>query len=157
MRANEHADAVAWTQRALELNPGDAESYAWLANVLSHVGRSHEALEQLDRAMRLDPLHPPLWDFYIGRALLHIGRYEEALASLETCIRRAPAFYPAQRYRASALAQLKREAEARAAFPDPALPGSYGSIGEIRLCECYAAGVEFDRYIEGLRRAGLPE
>ena len=86
LRAREHADAVTWTQRAVALNPGEAESYAWLANVLSFVGRSAEALEQLAHATRLDPLHPPLWDFYIGRALVHLGRYEEALTSLDTCI-----------------------------------------------------------------------
>jgi adenylate cyclase len=44
LRARQYADAVTWTQRAVALNPGEAESYAWLANVLSYVGRSAEAL-----------------------------------------------------------------------------------------------------------------
>jgi adenylate cyclase len=79
LRADEHAEAIRWSQRAVALNPGEAESYAWLANVLSYAGRSAEALEQLEHARRLDPLHPPLWDFYLGRALLHLGRYQEAL------------------------------------------------------------------------------
>ena len=75
LRAREYVDAVMWAQRAVMLNPGEAESYAWLANVFSYVGRSAEALEQLSHARQLDPLHPPLWDFYIGRALLHVGQY----------------------------------------------------------------------------------
>ena len=75
LRAREYADAVMWAERAVMLNPGEVESYAWLANVLSYVGRSAEALEQLSHARQLDPLHPPLWDFYIGRALLHVGQY----------------------------------------------------------------------------------
>ena len=74
LRAREYADAVMWAERAVMLNPGEVESYAWLANVLSYVGRSAEALEQLSHARQLDPLHPPLWDFYIGRALLHVGQ-----------------------------------------------------------------------------------
>ena len=41
--------------------------------------------EQLAHARRLDPLYPPLWDFYIGRALLHLGRYEEAASSSDLC------------------------------------------------------------------------
>ena len=36
LRADEHAEAIRWSQRAVVLNPGEAESYAWLANVLSY-------------------------------------------------------------------------------------------------------------------------
>jgi len=157
LRACEHADAVTWTQRALALNPGEAESYAWLANVLSHVGRSAEALQQLTHATRLDPIHPALWDFYIGRALLHLGRYEAALVSLDTCLRRAPFFGAIQRYRAAALAHLGRPEEARAALPAPATPGNYQTIGDIKRWGSYRESIEFDRFIGGLRRAGLPE
>ena len=92
-------EAVTWAERAVALNPGEAESYAWLANVLSYVGRSAEALEQLAHARRLDPLHPPLWDFYTGRALLHLGRYEEALTWFEACSRRTPFLSNWRRYR----------------------------------------------------------
>ena len=154
LRAREHADAVTWTQRAVALNPGEAESYAWLANVLSYVGRSAEALEQLAHAMRLDPLHPPLWDFYTGRALVHLGRYEEALTSLDTALRRAPFFGHIQLYKAAAWAHLGRPDEARAALSVPAL---YASIGDLRRLDSYMESIEFDRFIEGLRKAGLPE
>ncbi|HME19774.1 MAG TPA: adenylate/guanylate cyclase domain-containing protein [Acetobacteraceae bacterium] len=157
LRAREHADAVAWSRRAVALNPGEAESYAWLANVLSYVGRSAEALEQLEHARRLDPLHPPLWDFYIGRALVHLGRYEEALPWLEACARRALTFGHWRRYLAAALAQLGRLDEARTALPDATATQAYVSIGEIRGSDSYLEGTEFDRLIDGLRKAGLPE
>ena len=129
LRAREHAEAVTWTQRAVALNPGEAESYAWLANVLSFVGRPAEALEQLAHAMRLDPLHPPLWDFYTGRALVHLGRYEDALVSLDTALRRAPFFGHIQLYKAAAWAHLGRPDEARAALSATAL---YASIADLR-------------------------
>ena len=154
LRSREYADAITWMQRAVALNPGEAESYAWLANVLSYVGRSTEALEQLAHATRLDPLHPPLWDFYIGRALLHLGRYQEALTSLDTAFRRAPFFGHIQLYRAAALAHLGRPDEAQAVLAVPAL---YPSIGDIRRFDSYMASSEFDRFIEGLRKARLPE
>ena len=159
LRADEHAEAIRWSQRAVALNPGEAESYAWLANVLSYAGRSAEALEQLEHARRLDPLHPPLWDFYIGRALLHLGRYQEALAWLETCSRRAPyfAFGHARIYTAATLAQLGRLEEARAALPGPQGAKGYASIGEILRTGSYLASIERDQLIEGLRKAGFPE
>ena len=97
--------AVTWAERAVALNPGEAESHAWLANVLSYVGRSAEALEQIAHAIRLDPLYPPLWEFYKGRALLHLGQYEEALASFEVCARRGLSFHW-RLHMVAALAQL---------------------------------------------------
>jgi TolB-like protein len=143
LRAREHA--------------GDPESHAWLANVLSYVGRSAEAMDHLAAAKRLDPFHPPLWDFYIGRALLHLGRYEEALVSLDACLRRASFLGNMQRYKAAALAQLGRREEAHAVMPAPTSPGNYVSIAEVRRWDAYVESIEFDRFIEGLRMAGLPE
>ena len=157
LRAGEHADAVMWSRRGLELNPGEAGGHAWLANVLSYVGRSAEALEQLDYARRLDPLQPLLWDFYIGRALLNLGRYEEALPWLEACVRRASALGHFWRYLAAALAQLGRLEEARSALLSAPSKFFYQSIYDFRHYEAYLDGVEFERLIEGLRKAGLPE
>jgi tetratricopeptide (TPR) repeat protein len=114
-------------------------------------------------SLALQSLHPPLWDFYTGRALFHLGRYEEALTWFETCSRRTP-FLSNWRllsnwrcHLAATLAQLGRLDEARAAMPDPALPQTYATIGEIRRPDAYLETVEFDRFIEGLRKAGLPE
>ena len=122
------------------------------------MGRSAEALKQLANARRLDPLYPPLWDFYTGRALFHLGRYEEALTWFETCSRRTPFLSNWRRHLAATLAQLGRvDDEVRAAMPNPALPQTYATIGEIRRLDAYLETVEFDRFIEGLRKAGLPE
>jgi len=157
LRAREYRDAVTWTRRAVELNPGEAESHAWLANVLSYVGRSAEALEQLDYARRLDPLQPPLWDFYIGRALVHLGRYEEALPWLEASVRRVLTFGHWWHYVAAALAQLGRLEEARSALLAATSFRIFESIDEFRRYGDYLDSVEFERLIEGLRKAGLPE
>jgi adenylate cyclase len=115
LRAREHADAVIWAERAVALNPGEAESHAWLANVLSYVGRSTEALEQITHAVRLDPLFPPLWEFYKGRALLHLGHCEEALDSFEVCARRGLSFHW-RLYMVATLAQLGQQDEASKAL-----------------------------------------
>ena len=156
LRVREHADALAWAERAVSLNPGEPESYLWLANVLSYVGRSAEALEQLGHAQRLDPLHSPLWDLYAGRALLHVGRYAEAVTRLEAGLRRTP-LPRMQRWKAAALAHLGRLDEARATLPDPTLTPGHASIRAILRLESYLESAEFERFIDGLRKAGLPE
>jgi adenylate cyclase len=158
LRAREHSDAVVRLERAVALNPGDAESHAWLANVLSYVGRSAEALDQLAHAIRLDPLYPPLWDFYVGRALLHLGRYHEAVDRLAICERRGLTVgWHWRRYLAAALAHSGRLDEAHAALAEVAALQGYGSIREIYRSDSYMESVELDRLVEGLRKAGLPE
>ena len=158
LRARQHSDAVMWSERAVALNPGEAESHAWLANVLSYVGRSAEALDQLAHAIRLDPLYPPLWDFYLGRALLHLGRYDEAADRLATCERRGLTVGRHwRRYLAAALAHLGRLDEAQAALTEAAALQGYGSIREIYRSDSYVESVELDRLVEGLRKAGVPE
>ena len=61
------------------------------------------------------------------------------------------------RYLAAALAQLGRLEEARSALLSATSGGFYQSIDEFRHYEAYLGGVEFDRLIESLRKAGLPE
>jgi hypothetical protein len=62
-----------------------------------------------------------------------------------------------QSYKSAALAHLGRLDEARAALPAPGSPGYYVSIGDIRRWDSYMENIEFDRFIAGLRAAGLPE
>jgi hypothetical protein len=135
------------------LNPGEAESYAWLANVLSYAGRSAEALEQLEHA------RPSIrrCGTSISRALVHLGRYEDSLPWLAACGRRAPGFAHRLRYQASALAHLGRLDDVRVALADPTVTDGYASIGDICRFESFVEGIELDRLIEGLRAAGFPE
>jgi hypothetical protein len=57
----------------------------------------------------------------------------------------------------AAFAQLGRQDEARVILQDPAATRTYASIGEIRRFESYLDSIESDRFIAGLRVAGLPE
>jgi hypothetical protein len=52
---------------------------------------------------------------------------------------------------------LGRLDQARGALPNPGSPQTYASIGEIRRLDSYLESIEFDRFVEGLRKAGLPE
>jgi hypothetical protein len=57
-----------------------------------------------------------------------------------------------------ALAQLGRLDEARTALPTAESPGYvFADIGDVHRWDSYLDSSEFDRFIEGLRRAGLPE
>jgi TolB-like protein len=69
-------------QRALQLNPHDDRIVCQMGELLTYFGRSEEALEWIEKAIRLNPYHPDsyLWEY--GRALYDVGRWSEGLAAL---------------------------------------------------------------------------
>jgi tetratricopeptide (TPR) repeat protein len=66
--------------RGIELNPSDANGHLFFSNsFLSPFGRHDEAIAEMKRAIRLDPLSPPI-DSFLGRTYLWARRYNDALA-----------------------------------------------------------------------------
>jgi TolB-like protein/DNA-binding winged helix-turn-helix (wHTH) protein len=78
--------------RGIELNPSDANGHLFFSNsFLSPFGRHDEAIAEMKRAIRLDPLSPPI-DSFLGRTYLWARRYNDALAQWQHCIQRFPNF-----------------------------------------------------------------
>jgi TolB-like protein/Tfp pilus assembly protein PilF len=70
-------------KRAVELNPYDAESVDQMGYLLTLRGRPLEALAWLERAVRLDPLHPPWYDYDRSLALYSLGDYRGAAIAID--------------------------------------------------------------------------
>jgi len=66
--SHEHEEAITKAQRAIALDPNDANSYLAIAYALIHAGRPEEALDFLKTAMRLDPNYPAYYLFVLGLA-----------------------------------------------------------------------------------------
>ena len=65
-------------QRAVELNPNDADAHRLYGDFLAAMGRFDQAIAEKRRAESLDPLSiNASWD--VGRALYYAGRYDEAI------------------------------------------------------------------------------
>ena len=69
--------------RALALNPNDADVVAVFANILVYWGRWREALTWIDTAKRLNPLPPNLYHWYHALALYSGREYEQAVKVLK--------------------------------------------------------------------------
>jgi adenylate cyclase len=82
--------ALAEGERAIALDPNDADSYAWQAEALNFAGRPKEALRMVEQAMRLNPRYPPFYLFHFGWASQSTGRYAEAVAAQKAVISRNP-------------------------------------------------------------------
>ncbi len=90
--AREHDLALAEAIRALELNPSNAHGYSVVGAVYVQLGQADKAIENLEKAMRLNP-HDPKLNLsvsYMGRAHFTARRYEEALEWMRKAIERNP-------------------------------------------------------------------
>jgi TolB-like protein/Flp pilus assembly protein TadD len=155
--AGEHDTASDSIDRALILNPNSA--HAWSARGYVSCFRSlpAPAIEAFQRAMRLSPLDPFGWSFIGGLAFAHLAaeRYEEAIEWADRCLREQPRYSALYRAKVVAYAHLGRMSEARGALArllelQPGL--TIRTLALPNLVPELAAV-----YIEGLRKAGLPE
>ncbi|MBD9373330.1 hypothetical protein IB238_11940 [Rhizobium sp. ARZ01] len=84
----EHAAAEQHLHRSLDLNPYDADTLAQMGYLLTMRGRASEAWEWMERAARLNPIHPQ-WYHYDRSILLYAtGEYRKAaeeLVSIPQC------------------------------------------------------------------------
>ena len=79
----QYDQALAEMERAVALAPTEAGSYATLAEVLSRIGRTEDALEAAAQALRLKPIIADAPLSSVGAAYAVAGRYEEARAPLQ--------------------------------------------------------------------------
>jgi adenylate cyclase len=158
--AGERVVAAAAIDRALLLNPNSA--HAWMARGYAsmNLDQAGAAIEALERAMRLSPLDRLRRAFTNGIAGAHLGagRYEEALDWADRTLREEPGYRGALMNKVVACAHLDRIEEARAALRQliESQPGL--TIGRFRALWSRAFSPEKTAmFVEGLRKAGLPE
>jgi TolB-like protein/Flp pilus assembly protein TadD len=83
LHQQQYEDAIAEAQRAIALDPNDADSYVSLAASLSLAGKAEEALDWVDRAMRRNPHYPAHYLYQHGLAHFVMGEFAQAAISLE--------------------------------------------------------------------------
>jgi TolB-like protein len=154
----EHEEAIAKAQRAITLDPNDGNSYLAMAYALIHAGRPKEALDFVQKAMRLDPHYPAYHLFVLGLAHFNMEQFNEAAISFERALKRNPKNYVPLIHLAATYAHLGREQEAAAVIEklSKVLPIFSVDIISWRI-SIYKDPVDLDRLLDGLRKAGLPE
>jgi adenylate cyclase len=110
--------AMAESERALEINPSDAEVLRARAAVLLWTGRIEESIATAEIASRLNPNMGPEAALNLGIAYLLGGRYVDAVRLLETVRARFPAYPLLDLPLAAAYAEMGRMTEAREALEE---------------------------------------
>jgi len=77
--------------KSLSLNPSNAMTHAAYSHLLNIVGRPEEALEQIDIALKLDPMNPLLMTFN-GVDRLMARKYDEAIKAFDDALSLEPGY-----------------------------------------------------------------
>lgn len=147
----EHDAAIESYERALRLNPNDADLMSDMADALCHCGRTEEGLVLLEKAMLLNPFYPDQYLWHLGGAYYNMKQYEDAILILQKMHNPTEG----RRLLAASCGQLGRIEEAQMhaakvieAHPDFTLAG-WAEVQPDKHQD------EVLHYVDGLRRAGL--
>jgi TolB-like protein/Tfp pilus assembly protein PilF len=138
-------------QQAIELSPNYATARHWYAeSVLTPLGRFDEAVVEIRRALRLDPLSVIInADF--GTILFSARRYDEAIEQLNKTLEMDPRFYYARWALGEALEMKGRTNEAIAEY-EKAIELSDDPLPSALLAHLYARTDRKDKAREILAR-----
>jgi tetratricopeptide (TPR) repeat protein len=152
-----HKAAVAASRRSIEVDPNYADGYGILAHSLIYTGEHEGALHAIHAAKRLNPHVSYIYLWVEAHALFFMGRDEEALELVREAVERNSNFSGGRLLLAAILGQLGREEDANWEAEEILALKPDFSITSERQQVLYKRPQDLDRYLEGLRKAGLPE
>jgi len=146
--------ALAEYELVLSVNPNNADFLAQFGWTLPLLGRAEEGIESIEKAMRLNPIHPDWYRDALMSALYITKRYQKAIAVGETIKVRHMRTHLVLAGSYAQLGQLDDAHESAAKVlgikPD-------FSLRWWRERENFARPEDKEHYFDGLRKAGLPE
>lgn len=150
------ADMIA---RALALNQNLASTWHFSAMAKAYLGEPELAVEHAERAMRLSPQDPQMFAMWTVGAwgYLFQGRYEEAWRWAEAAVRQQPNFFIGLCVAAASAALTGNMAAAQDAMTRLRATHPGLTLATLPGLQPIRRPQDYERWAEGLRRAGLPE
>jgi DNA-binding winged helix-turn-helix (wHTH) protein len=152
--------AMAEMESALQLNPALAVVHCGLGDSLAYEGRFDEAIPHFEKAIELGANDPQRWAYMSYRSLAHLfaGDFESAALWAERATQVPSAHFWPYAHRVSALGHLNSEDDMRTAILElqQLRPDFSCSFARERLF-FIKNRAHLGSYLEGLRKAGVPE
>ena len=149
------ADAEA--DAAMALEPGDAITLGNLGSMLVYAGRGEEAAAMIERAIRLDPFHPPNYLEWLGNAYWLLGNNAQCVEVAERGAALDPDYVSLYVVLAICYAALDREEEAQEAAAEILRVNPRFTLKAYSSYVPYADERDLQRRVDLLRQAGVPE
>ncbi|MGK6314271.1 winged helix-turn-helix domain-containing tetratricopeptide repeat protein [Neorhizobium sp. DT-125] len=148
------AEADGEFAKAIELDPNEADAWAALSDIAVLAGRVGEGLEHIAKAFRLNPFPASWYYLTLGQAQYAAGQYE---AAVETLRRDETYRTSSRRFLAASLAQLGRLGEAHAEAELFLVSNPHFTIRHWAATEPFRDAATLEHFVDGCRKAGLPE
>jgi len=150
---------IAAVDRALVLDPN--LSAAWYLSGFQRIslGEHDDAIDRFARAMRLSPLDPEIFQMQTGTAMAHMfaRRFEDASTWADKASRELPNILRVSAFSAASHALAGRMNEARGALLHMRRLDPTMRLSNVADWVVLRRAEDLATFVEGLRRAGLPE
>jgi len=153
----QHDQAIAELERAIALEPNRAITFGVLGNALQYAGRPEEAIEWINRGMRLDPSYNDIRLHWLALANFQLGRYEDAIDVLKRRLILKPDTDISRVLLAACYGHLGHTDEAKIQWAEVFRINPDYSLERHMKNLPYKDPANTDRIVEGLRKAGLVE
>ena len=148
---------LAELERAIELNPNDADVLTDAGYISSYAGKAEEGVELASHAIRLNPYCPKYYYAQYGQILFDARKYEDAISAIEgtgdfetilSCL-----------YLAASQAALGNDSKAKAAIARVLKHDSEATIKKWAQpgMAPYRNAEDVEHFCENLRKAGLAD
>ena len=149
-------ESIEESEAAIRGSPNDAWLKACLARNLIFAGQAERAEKTIRQAIRLNPFFPNYYLGILGNALVDTNREEEAIEPLTTAVHRDPDYFAGHLRLASLHGLAGRISEAHEEASEVLRINPQFDLSK---AEAFLGlnNPTLERFIEGLRAAGLPE
>jgi tetratricopeptide (TPR) repeat protein len=139
-----------------DLNPNFAAAHGYLGGALALDGRSDQAIDHIEQAIRMSPHDPQnaLFNVCLAAAYYLAGRYTEAVGCARKAMQQRFGLTNGHRSYVASLAEAGQIDEARAALARLQELQPENSIAWIERNIPYTPG-PMGKFLEGMRKAGL--
>ena len=144
-------------RQAISIKPSYADAHALVAWILHFVGRPEEGLTHMKEAVRLNPRVPAVYRLVRGALHYSAGAIDAALVDLEGGVAINPHYQLLRTWLAAAYAAAGRIEEASWEIEEVLVLDPDNTLAHVEKAFPIRDARYRDRFIDDLRRAGLPE
>ncbi len=150
-----HAESILHFERAAKLNPSDSIVWIGMSVPLLYSGRSEDALEALQRAKEVDPLHGDWLRWQLGLAYWQINECERGLEEMQSMASPPSASAKAKIALLVCLDRIEEAENAMSAYLETR-PGFSIEIEDASVPKDWKPDGTRERWLDAMLRAGMP-
>ena len=153
----EYQKAIDALEKAIHIAPSYADAYGLLALINNNLGRYDQAAEQIRKAKIINPVYTFEYPYLLGWALYGAERYEEAIETLAKAIERNESALAPRLFLAASYVGLNKQDDAEWEIEQILVNDPEYTTSKYYSMSPMASEDELNRFLDDLRKAGLPD